>query len=297
MLQILKRLFHPHKHHVTWNGVVYEQDHVSLHQELDYDDEDGSLNRGSFGKVYRGKYHLYCADEPEQVLEVAVKQMKTPPSHSELKNLLELRSEPEIVHLYNYREDKEKTLIVTELCAGGDLMDYMLAHGKPTNKEARRIVTWLLRAVQKCHKHGICHADIKFENIGLVEAGNCAVLKLLDFGKSVKVANEPYIATSLRGTERWTAPELFDSKIHLIDDRGLYALDAWSIGVVTYCLLFGQFPFAGSKDACKRPVEFLKGVNISDVAKDFMTRLLNKDPAARMTIDEALEHSYISHDK
>uniref|UniRef100_A0A8D2FCY9 Protein kinase domain-containing protein n=1 Tax=Theropithecus gelada TaxID=9565 RepID=A0A8D2FCY9_THEGE len=77
--------------------------------------------------------------------------------------------------------------------------------------------------------------------------------------------------------------------------------EALSIGVITYILLSGASPFLG--ETKQETLTNISAVNYdfdeeyfsntSELAKDFIRRLLVKDPKRRMTIAQSLEHSWI----
>uniref|UniRef100_A0A4W5KM07 Protein kinase domain-containing protein n=1 Tax=Hucho hucho TaxID=62062 RepID=A0A4W5KM07_9TELE len=74
-----------------------------------------------------------------------------------------------------------------------------------------------------------------------------------------------------------------------------------SIGVITYILLSGASPFLG--ETKQETLTNISAVNYdfdeeyfsntSELAKDFIRRLLVKDPKKRMTIDDSLQHPWI----
>lgn len=105
----------------------------------------------------------------------------------------------------------------------------------------------------------------------------------------------------VRGTPYYIAPEVLD---------GQYSehCDMWSFGVIAFVMLFGFPPFHGDSD----PVIFNKiragfdptvrngwgawfpiATPISASARDLIARLLTKDPAARLTSKETLEHPWM----
>lgn len=281
-MKALKKFLH-HEHHISSDGLLCENGFISPHQELDFCEHLGS---GSFGTIYKGKYHLYCCGNREEVLDVAVKEIKGRKriAEKELKSLLELRSEREIVHLYNYYEQGKNALFVTELCAGGDLITYAMRE-KLTEDMIKTIIRWLLVAIEKCHAHGICHTDVKLDNIGLLRKGDLSELKLLDFGNSVKVSEGPYIGRTLWGSKSYLAPELrAKPKDMFAREEELFPIDIWCVGVVMHCLLFQEFPRNGK---CH-----LQGAQ-SDVSMDLLHRLLDRDPKTRITVQDALEHPFL----
>lgn len=72
-------------------------------------------------------------------------------------------------------ENREKMVLVMEFAAGGELYDYLSDRKVLTEEEARRIFRQVSTAIYYCHKHKICHRDLKLENILLDENGNAKV--------------------------------------------------------------------------------------------------------------------------
>lgn len=72
-------------------------------------------------------------------------------------------------------ENREKMVLVMEFAAGGELYDYLSERKVLLEEEARRIFRQIATAVYYCHKHKICHRDLKLENILLDENGNAKV--------------------------------------------------------------------------------------------------------------------------
>ncbi|GMP31921.1 hypothetical protein CsSME_00005931 [Camellia sinensis var. sinensis] len=77
--------------------------------------------------------------------------------------------------------------------------------------------------------------------------------------------------------------------------------DAWSIGVITYILLCGRRPFWDKtedgifKEVLRNKPDFRRKPwpTISNSAKDFVKKLLVKDPRARLTAAQALSHPWV----
>ncbi|XP_034159893.1 death-associated protein kinase 3 isoform X2 [Pangasianodon hypophthalmus] len=119
-------------------------------------------------------------------------------------------------------------------------------------------------------------------------------IKLIDFGiaHQIKEGNE---FKNIFGTPEFVAPEIVN-----YEPLGLEA-DMWSIGVITYILLSGASPFLG--ETKQETLTNISAVNYdfdeeyfsntSELAKDFIRRLLVKDPKKRMTIQDSLEHPWI----
>lgn len=77
-----------------------------------------------------------------------------------------------------------------EFAAGGELYDYLSDRKVLTEEEARRIFRQVSTAIYYCHKHKICHRDLKLENILLDEHGNA----------KVSAENFPFLRLSIKNT-------------------------------------------------------------------------------------------------
>ncbi len=102
-------------------------------------------------------------------------------------------------------------------------------------EKARNYVLQILRALVHCHERGICHRDIKLQNILMENHSQDAQVKVIDFGNAVRYRGQTPL-TKVVGTTYTAAPEVFRKHY---DER----CDVWSLGVVTYILLSGRRPF------------------------------------------------------
>lgn len=89
------------------------------------------------------------------------------------------------------------------------------------------------------------------------------------------------------GSPAFMPPELCVAKHGEVSGR---KADIWSMGVTLYCLKFGQIPF--EKDAIMDLYDSIRNSNlqirgkVDDDLKDLLTRLLEKDPEKRISMDE-----------
>ncbi|KAH0804733.1 AGC family protein kinase [Histomonas meleagridis] len=135
-------------------------------------------------------------------------------------------------------------------------------------------VAQLTLAIGYLHSIGIIHRDLKPENILVDKDG---YLKITDFGLVKEKMNDSNAKTStFCGTPDYIAPEMILSKPYN------KSVDWWSMGILTYEMLYGYPPFYNSNtNAMYRailndPLEFPKGG--TTYAKDFISQLLNRDP-------------------
>lgn len=73
-------------------------------------------------------------------------------------------------------------MLVMELCACGDLLDYVRRRQQLTEIYAKYFFYQLIKGIFHIHEHNIIHRDIKLENL-LID--NLGKLKIADFGVSV----------------------------------------------------------------------------------------------------------------
>ncbi|GMH66284.1 hypothetical protein TrST_g8833 [Triparma strigata] len=209
---------------------------------------------------------------------------------------------PNIIKLHEVYEDEKYLHLVTELCTGGELFDRIIAktqsaEGHFSEHDAAEIVKHIIEAIHYCHdtKH-ICHRDLKPENFLFESTDEHSVIKIIDFGLSRHEDTSPsHMMKTKVGTPYYVAPEVLNKEY----DK---SCDMWSIGVISYILLCGYPPFYGDNDheifvsvkAAKFDFPSPEWNSISDKAKDFISSLLKKDPKARLTAANSLEHPWFA---
>lgn len=128
--------------------------------------------------------------------------------------------------------------MVTEYASGGELFDYLVSrpNGLLSEAQASQLIRQVVSAVAYMHSNKVIHRDIKLENILLAEKpGKDIKLKIIDFGLAKTMApNEK--AKTFFGTVGYLAPEMTKR-------RYSFGVDVWAVGVLTYVLLCGVFPF------------------------------------------------------
>ena len=94
-----------------------------------------------------------------------------------------------------------------------------------------------------CHKLGICHRDLKLENLMLTgEEPEPPSVKIADFGLSVLQASPGNLSGTFCGSPLYAAPELMTDGA-APDGYDASRSDVWSCGVILYALLCSALPF------------------------------------------------------
>ncbi|XP_061345597.1 calcium-dependent protein kinase 28-like isoform X1 [Gastrolobium bilobum] len=255
------------------------------------------LGHGQFGYTYVGinkangdRVAVKRLEKNKMVLPIAVEDVKR-----EVKILKELTGHENVVQFYNAFEDDSYVYIVMELCEGGELLDRILAKkdSRYTEKDAAVVVRQMLKVAAECHLHGLVHRDMKPENFLFKSAREDSSLKATDFGLSDFIKPGKRFQ-DIVGSAYYVAPEVLKRK------SGPES-DVWSIGVITYILLCGRRPFWDKtedgifKEVLRNKPDFRRKPwpTISNAAKDFVKKLLVKDPRARLTAAQALSHPWV----
>lgn len=197
--------------------------------------------------------------------------------------------------VYQSPQDASVRYLLFEYCSGGDLFDRIINYGHYNEKAAYIDVMKIAKILSTLRMLKIVHGDIKPENFVFSEPvvnGTTGTLKLIDFGIS-NFGNVHFPGNF--GTPEYMAPEVLRDRT---GRHRTYASDAWSLGVMTYVMLSGAYPFCSEEEILSNDeVQFDKPSSsywevISEDAKDFIRRLLNKNPRLRARVGEALSHPW-----
>ncbi|CAN0279157.1 unnamed protein product [Pylaiella littoralis] len=246
------------------------------------------LGRGKFGSVYlaREKRTRYIVAikvlQKKQLLKAGVEH--------QLRREIEIQSHlrhRNILRLFGYFYDDKRIYLILEFAPGGELYK-TLQKGRFSEAKGARYVLDVAQALSHCHKKKVIHRDLKPENLLIGSTGG---LKLADFGWSVHAPNSR--RNTLCGTLDYLPPEMIEGREH---DS---STDIWSLGVLAYEFIVGVPPFEaeGHQATYRRisrvDIRWPSSLNISDEAKDLVTKLLRKEPQKRLPLDEVATHPWI----
>lgn len=242
------------------------------------------LGAGGFAEVF-------LADRIQDSKKVAVKIIdisEAPHTLCEAEIMRKLEHK-NIVQMYDYFEFPTQQLLVMECMDGGELLERIISKSSYDENLARNAALNVLEAIQCCHDHNILHRDLKPENLLLVSLESDTDLKLSDFGLAIELPTEGYLEPGSVGTPGYIAPEV------ILGQRYGKASDMWSFGIVLFILLCGQFPFESDQQVKCANFTLPEGdlSKISVEAAELIRSLLRFNPAERLTVQEALNHSWL----
>ena len=258
------------------------------------------LGKGSFGNVYlvrqksTGEYKA-CKKISKLVLQDELKYKK------EIEILIKA-DHPNILKLYGIYETVRSIYLITEECKGGTLLERILENVNKkkdySEKQACDLFSQIMSGIAYLHSNGICHRDIKLENILYLypKETNDNTLKLIDFGFGNFFQKGNRLQTKL-GSAYYIAPEVLEGNYN-------EKCDVWSAGVILFFLLCGRLPFYGNSEeeiysnikkmSYQIPLEKIN--KISDDAKDLISHMLISEDK-RYSSEEVLSHRWFKNSK
>ncbi len=147
----------------------------------------------------------------------------------------------------------------------------------------------MMSAIEYCHSYNICHRDLKPENILLKSDG---MVKIADFGMAALHQGPSFELRTACGSPHYAAPELLKSLLY----RGDKA-DIWSMGVILFAMLAARLPFDDDRlqmmlAKAKRGI-YEMPQSFSKDAQDLIGRILQVDPAVRISMSEMWRHPLV----
>ncbi|ELP91623.1 protein serine/threonine kinase, putative [Entamoeba invadens IP1] len=224
---------------VQYNEKIKVETSTANSTKLDYHEliDEKKLGEGSFGIVYKGKYHEKT---------VAIKKMKNAQATKsaideftkEVAMLDKFRSDY-IIHFYGACYIPSHVCMVTEFAKHGSLADMFNKEQQIADKMKVKIILDATYGVKYLHENGILHRDIKPDNILVItlEENIKANGKLTDFGSSRNVNQMMTNMTFTKGigTPKYMAPEVLNKQHYKMSS------DVYSLGVTFYeALIWGE---------------------------------------------------------
>ncbi|PRP85113.1 hypothetical protein PROFUN_07184 [Planoprotostelium fungivorum] len=261
-----------------------------------------SLNRGAYGQ-------LYAAEDAETGKKVVVKVIEKLEEEDrgliarEIKANAMMKGTKGICTLHAYIDEGRQTSLVFDVVHGADLFTVLQRRDFQPLEEKMvwKIVNQVAEALFACHQKGIAHRDVKLENVRHTDDASIQPLNpyqimmerdrvfLIDFGLCTffKVTDgKESLSSDYCGSPEYISPEHFKQT-----PLRATQVDAWALGITTYALLFGVFPYGLDE----MPTTFTscstiplppdtEDLIVSRGMRDRLTRLLTIDPTKRSSV-------------
>ncbi|KAI8081344.1 kinase-like domain-containing protein [Halteromyces radiatus] len=265
-----------------------------------------TLGSGSMGKVRLAIHNLTQEKLAVKIVprvgtqehlpkdEINAKKKKEKDQQSEIRTIREasimlLLHHPYIVSLKEMIVLDPYYYMFMEYVDGGQLLDFIISHGKLKERHARRFARQIVSALDYCHRNSVVHRDLKIENILISQNGN---IKIIDFGLSNLFSPRSHLSTFC-GSLYFAAPELLNAKAYTGPE-----VDVWSFGIVLYVLVCGKVPFDDQNMAMLHE-KIKRGVvdypsSLSSDCKNILSRMLVVNPSHRASTAEITIHPWMN---
>nr|XP_028578222.1 serine/threonine-protein kinase PAK 6-like [Podarcis muralis]XP_028578231.1 serine/threonine-protein kinase PAK 6-like [Podarcis muralis]XP_028578242.1 serine/threonine-protein kinase PAK 6-like [Podarcis muralis]XP_028578251.1 serine/threonine-protein kinase PAK 6-like [Podarcis muralis]XP_028578260.1 serine/threonine-protein kinase PAK 6-like [Podarcis muralis]XP_028578271.1 serine/threonine-protein kinase PAK 6-like [Podarcis muralis]XP_028578281.1 serine/threonine-protein kinase PAK 6- len=274
--------------------VTHEQFKAALRMVVDQGDPRTMLE--NYVKIGEGSTGIVCiAREKHSGRQVAVKMMDL--RKQQRRELLF----NEVVIMRDYQHDNvvemyksylvgDELWVLMEFLQGGALTD-ILSQIRLNEEQIATVCESVLQALAYLHSEGVIHRDIKSDSILLTLDGR---VKLSDFGFCAQISKDVPKRKSLVGTPYWMAPEVISRSPYTTE------VDIWSLGIMVIEMVDGEPPYFSDSpvQAMKRlrdspPPKIKNSHKTSPVLRDFLERMLTRDPLERATAQELLDHPFL----
>ncbi|CAN0080546.1 unnamed protein product [Ectocarpus sp. 12 AP-2014] len=212
-------------------------------------------------------------------------------------------SHPNIVRLQEvYRPSSgDRLYMVLDRLEGGSADGLWRCAGQLSDDHVAiiilQIILQIVSAIRYCQDREIENRDLKMENYLYEDSSLVPIVKVIDFGLCPEM-KDGVTSRAFVGTVLYTAPEI------LKVDRHNVACDLWSLGVMAFALVSGQFPwYSDSKDVYGQVIKYSplqfpkeKWKGVSPSCRDFIEKCLVKKTKKRITAAQAQLHPWLQKD-
>lgn len=252
-----------------------------------------TLGEGAFGEVKL----LINRESGEGVAMKMVDLSKHPEAEDCVKKEMlihKMLKHDNVLKFFGFRREGAMQYMFLEYAIGGELFDRIEPDEGMSHDKAKKYFRELIEGVSYLHTRGVTHRDIKPENL-LLDGND--TLKISDFGMATLFRHKGKERALNRrcGTKPYMSPEVLNEEEYTAQPA-----DLWSCGIVLVTLYAGELPWDAPSTKYK---EFSSWLNrdsscmslapwtkINTVCFGFLRRLLNPDPAARLTMDQIRSH-------
>ena len=249
------------------------------------------LGNGSSGNTYKiimNNHKITCKKVTKKHFDTA---------YEEIKILKEINQDKYLPVFFKAIETEKSLYIMYEYLDGCDLLQ-MIRDPTFSIKEKNTIAVItkeITLGLYSLFRYNYVHLDIKFENI-IISQTKPIKIKIIDLAFCKKLDQKNHLS-EICGTHGYISPEV------LLYKRYFHNTDVWSLGVVLYGLFTDQLLFENitKNQAGRNQINNFRNIyehslqikKIDDDAVDLIDKMLQKNPASRISIKDILKHKFI----
>jgi len=246
------------------------------------------IGKGGYGTIYKGVRKF---DDKKVIVKhvsktraILTKNTNIPLEVSILENLKLHDGIPEILDCF----EKTDSFVIVMNDHGRkcmDLFDYISEYGFLSEQKAKDVMKQVIKIIMDIHEAGICHRDIKDENILIDTRGN---ITLIDFGSGTFLSEID--ETPFEGTQLYSPPEWVRNGQYLYQEACV-----WSLGILLYDLLHGDIPAQSQMEIQTWNDDKLEiREDLSPDCVEFLRSCLRQHPEDRPLVVDLFDHSWIN---
>lgn len=197
--------------------------------------------------IKRGsRSHIYLAVDSASGERVVIKapsvDMQASPAALErflLEEWIARRiNSPHVLKPCSQTRQRHYIYVVTEYIEGQTLAQWLIDNPRPDLPVVRGLLEQIAKGLQAFHRLEMVYQDLKPDNIMIDATGT---VKIIDFGATrvagIEEIASPIAQINLLGAALYAAPEYF------LGEAGSARADLYSLGVIAYQMLSGDFPY------------------------------------------------------
>lgn len=205
------------------------------------------IGEGSYSKVYWAEHHTNNTQKPKPFSNKPIACKVIDQRYTSIEyntkflprelQIVQHLQHPNIIQTHAILECGPFVCFYMDFCPYGDLLNYIQKTGPLPVDMAKMYFVQIILAVKYLHANGVCHRDIKCENV-LIQ--NQRLVKLSDFGFSKKLRRngKDMISCTFCGSAAYAAPQVLKGVPY--DPK---AYDMWSMGCLLFIMITGDMPY------------------------------------------------------
>jgi len=248
------------------------------------------LGRGGFGEVWLSERFTELLTTKVAVKLPTSEQVNLDSVKTEAALWAKASGHPNVLPIIEANIYGGQVVIVSEYADGGSLRGWLDKHGRksPSIERAVDLMVGILAGLAHLHNNKITHRDLKPSNI-LLHGG---VPRIADFGVS-RFFEQSSRGTEALGTPVYMSPEAFRKSTSP-------NTDIWSVGVVFYEMLSGEYPFQDDDlfvliDAIRQDDPQPLPSGIPQELHEVVFRALRKAPEERFPTADAMRSALLKY--
>jgi len=274
------------------------------------------LGSSSFSSVFLGYNDALKKKVAVKFIQSFRKRYDYSVIENEVNLLKKMKDSNKIVRLEDFLIDEDQNYYMVFELAENNLLNYYIMNNDFFRDESFVCMVFrkIVDSLRELHDHNIVHRDLKLENVFVFNSRDSRKpfnfdVKIGDLGLST-ICEKNQKLTQYCGSPLYSAPEV---------NKGIpyngYKYDIWSLGIILYYLIYGNFPFNVYKHEISKEnqeedmvpkiitrlfqkiqtedVTFDEDKQISEPCKTLITSLLSKNPEKRPFVEDIIKHSWM----